>query len=133
MQFKFLTTVISAILIISIFIGGLTTYEMNSYVHEHTKEIVDITCTSEASRINDIFGDIEDAVLIMESYVLSLCSKLKNITNPDVQKTILQLAGEMFVNVASNTDGAVTYYLRLDPSISDGKTGIFYSKIIHFF
>jgi diguanylate cyclase (GGDEF)-like protein len=42
---------------------------------------------------------------------------------------MLQLAGEMFVDIASHTDGAVAYYLRFDPEISSGNAGIFHSKI----
>ena len=49
--------------------------------------------------------------------------------NRDNQGEILELAGKMFGNVASNTDGALAYYLRFDPAISDGKTGMFYTKM----
>jgi diguanylate cyclase (GGDEF)-like protein len=35
----------------------------------------------------------------------------------------------MFVNVAMNTEGAIAYYLRLDPAISSSTAGVFYSKV----
>lgn len=127
-QFKFLMTVISAILAIAIFAGGLSIYETDNYIQQNTKEFIDTTCSNEASLVNDLFGDIENSVMIMESYVLSLFKRTADVTNPEIQETILQLAGEMFVNVANNTDGAVAYYLRFDPAISDSTTGMFYSK-----
>ena len=128
-QFKFIITVISAILVIAIFVGGFSIYEVDIYIQENTKEFIDTTCSSEAAQINDIFGDIEKSVRIMESYVLSLFKSATDINDHDDQEKILQLAGEMFVDVAENTDGAVAYYLRFDPAISDSKTGIFYTRL----
>lgn len=129
LQFKFLITVISAILIITIFVGGLSIYEVDSYLQHHTEEFVEISCSSEAAQVNNIFGDIENSVRIMESYVLSLFKNAANIKGHAYQEAVLQSAGELFANVAANTDGAVAYYLRFDPAISDNKTGMFYSKI----
>lgn len=128
-QFKFLITVISAILVITLFVGGLSIFEVHNYLEQHTKEVVELSCSNEAAQVNDTLGDIENSVRIMESYVLSLLKSPTDITNRDYQNAILQMSGEMFVDIAANTDGAVSYYLRFDPSISDGKTGIFFSKM----
>ena len=128
-QFKFLITVISAILAIAVFIGGFSSYEMDRYIQQHTREFVDVSCASDAAQVNAVFGNVESSVKMMESYVLSLFQVADDIQNQDIQAIILQLSGEMFVNVAANTDGAVAYYLRFAPEISDGKTGIFYSKM----
>ena len=49
--------------------------------------------------------------------------------NSDKQNEALQFADEMFVNVAKNTNGAIAYYLRLNPEISNSTAGIFFSKI----
>ena len=126
LQFKFLITVISAILIITIFVGGLSIYEVDSYLQQHTEEFVELSCSSESAQVNNIFGDIENSVRIMESYVLSLFKNAANIKDHAYQEALLQSAGELFANVAANTDGAVAYYLRFDPAISDNKTGMFY-------
>lgn len=128
-QFKYLIIVISAILAMAIFVGGFCIYEVDSYINQHTKEFIDITCSNEAAKINDIFGDIEKSVRIMESYVLSLFEGTEDIESHEKQEEMLGLAGEMFADVATNTDGAVAYYLRFDPAISDGKTGMFYTKL----
>ena len=71
-QFKYLVTVIAAILAIAIFIGGFSIREVDNYIQDNTKEFVDTTCSNEATKINAIFSDIEKSVKIMESYVLSL-------------------------------------------------------------
>ncbi len=128
-KFKYLIIVISAILAMALFVGGLTIFEVDNYIQQHTKEFIEILCSNEASRVNDTFCDIEKSVKIMESYVLSLFEKTADIENRENQNEILQMAGEMFVDVAIHTDGAVAYYLRFTPSISDGTTGMFYTKM----
>ena len=70
MQFKFLMTVISAMLAITLFIGGLSIYEVDKFVQQQTEEFINVTCEKDASQINDIFGDMEKSVHIMEGYVL---------------------------------------------------------------
>ena len=128
MQFKFLITVISAILTIAVFVGGLCIYEVDNYIQRQTENLINTTCSNEVSQVNDILGDIESSVSIMESYVLSLFTVMDDVKDRENQAAMLKLAGEMFVEVAANTDGAVAYYLRFDPEISDGKAGMFYSK-----
>lgn len=128
-QFKFLLIVISAILAIAVLVGGFSIYEVDCYIQQETGTLINTICANEASQVNDIFGDIEKSVRIMESYMLSLFDNIEDITNRERQKEILQLAGKMFEDVAVNTDGAVAYYLRFDPAISDGKTGMFYTKM----
>ena len=128
-QFKYIITVIAAILAIAIFVGGFSIYKVDNYIQDNTREFVAITCSNEAAKINDIFGDIEKSIKIMESYVLSLFKRTADIKNHETQNEILQLSGEMFGDVAVNTDGAVAYYLRFDPAISDSTTGMFYTKM----
>ena len=127
-QFKFLMTVISAILSIAVFVGGLCIYELDNYIQHQTEDLITTTCSNEVAQTNDVLSDIESSVRIMESYVLSLFKEQSDVLDREKQTAMLKLAGEMFVDVAANTNGAVAYYLRFDPEISDGKTGMFYSK-----
>lgn len=129
MQFKFLFTVISAILVITVFIGGISIYEVDNYLQEHTEEFVEITCENESSQINDILGDIENSVHIMESYAMSLLHRIGDIRNPEYQATALKLAEDLFVDIAANTDGALAYYMRFSPEIANNTSGFFYSKL----
>ena len=127
-QFKFLMTVISAVLAITVLVGGLSIYEVDRFIQSQTKDFINAACTKEATQINDIFGDMEKSVRIMESYVLDLVESEADILNRDVQNEINEHAEGMFIDVAKHTNGAVAFYLRFDPEISDNKTGFFYSK-----
>ena len=115
MHFKVLMTVISAMLAITIFIGGLSIYEVDKFVQHQTEDFINVTCEKDTSQINDIFGDMEKSVHIMESYVLGLISSKADIEDASRQADILERSDEMFVDVANNTDGAVAYYFRFTP------------------
>ena len=128
MQFKVLMTVISAMLAITVFIGGLSIYEVDQFVQNQTEDFINVTCEKDASQINDIFGDMEKSVHIMESYVLDFINSKDDIEDAQKQADIIQRSDEMFVDVANNTDGAVAYYFRLAPEFSHNTFGLFYSK-----
>ena len=127
-QFKFLMTIISAMLAITVFIGGLSIYEVDKFVQSETKNYINVTCEKEISQINDDFGGMEKSVHIMESYVYGLIKNDADIKNSKRQIEILDQSNDMFVDVAKHTDSAVAYYLRFAPEISHGKCGFFYSK-----
>ena len=129
MQFKVLMTVISAMLAITIFIGGLSIYEVDKFVQHQTEDFINVTCEKDASQINDIFGDMEKSVHIMESYVLGLINSKADIEDAKKQADILERSDEMFIDVANNTDGAVAYYFRFAPELSHNTFGLFYSKV----
>ena len=128
-QFKFLITVISAILAIAVFVGGLSIYEVDSFVRVQTENLIDATCEKETVEINSIFGDMEKSVKIIESYVLALVESNGGITDHDSRNKIIEYADGMFVDVAKHTDSAVAYYLRFDPEVAGGQAGLFYSKL----
>ena len=120
-------TVISAMLAITLFIGGLGIYEVDKIVQLQTENYINVTCEKEVSQINDIFGDMEKSVHIMESYVFGLINGKDDVYTEEKQADIIQRSDEMFVDVAKNTDGVVAYYFRFTPEISP--LGLFYSKV----
>ena len=128
-QYKFLSTVLSAILAITVCIGGLAIYEVDNFVQQQTESFIKVTCEKERAQVNDIFGDMEKSVNIMSGYILDFLDSAAEIESSDTQNLIIEYADRMFADVASHTVGAVAYYLRFAPEISDGKTGFFYSKV----
>ena len=129
MQFKFLITIISAMLAIAVLIGGLCMYEIDKFVKTETRNYINVTCEKEISQINDKFGDMEKTVQIMESYVYSLIKEQSDVVNPQRQVEIMADSNNMFVDMAEHTEGAVAYYMRFSPEISHGTCGFFYTKI----
>lgn len=129
LQFRFLMTVMSAILAVTIFVGGFSIFEVDNYIQKETKNLIEVTCENEATKINYTFSDMEKSVRIMENYVLSFFESDEDVANPEKQNEALKFADEMFVNVAKDTPGAIAYYLRFNPEISNSTAGIFFSKV----
>lgn len=131
LKFRFLITVIATILAITIFIGGLCLYEVDNYVQNQAENFVNVTCDNESARINDSLSNMEKSVKIMESYLMDFFTDEADVLDPALQQEVIASADKMFVDIAkhTSTSGAVSYYFRLDPTISDGKTGLFYSKL----
>lgn len=129
LQFRFLITIISAILAVTIFVGGLSLYEVDNYIQKETRNLIEITSENEATKINNTFESMEKSVKLIEHYVLSFFESAEDVENQDKQETTIQFANKMFVNVAKDTNGAIAYYLRFAPEISNSTTGIFYSKV----
>ncbi len=140
LKFRFLATVIVAMLSITFFIGGLSLYEVDNYIQSQAEEYVKVTCDNEVAKINDSFTNMEKSVKIMESYLMDFFTNKEDIKDKTLQNKVVSSADQMFVDIAkhTSTNGAVAYYFRFDPAISDGTSGLFYSKIkgsnefIHF-
>ena len=69
MRFRFLATVIFAMVAITIFIGGISLYEVDNYVQPQAEDFVKVTCDNEGTQIDDSLRNMEKSVKIMESYV----------------------------------------------------------------
>ena len=131
LRFRFLATVIIAILAITVFIGGLCLYEVDSCVQTQAENFVKVTCANEAAKINDNLKSMEKSVKIMESYLMDFFAEDVDVKDRDFQEKVIDSADHMFADVTkhTNTSGAIAYYFRFDPAISDGTSGLFYSII----
>ena len=127
-KFKFLITLIASILAVTIFIGGISIYEVDTYVQRETKGFVEVTEENESAQLNAIFADMEKSVNIISSYVLDYIDSFEDVKSPDKQKEIIDAADGLFSDVASHTTATVEYYLRFSIDIADSKTGFFVSK-----
>lgn len=128
MQFRILATIIFAMLSITVFIGGISIYEVDKYIQDESENFVMVTCDNEGAQINNIFDDMEKSVKVMESYVMDFFTEEARVENQSFQEMVVNSTNQMFADVAKHASGAVAYYFRFDPAISNSKTGFFYSK-----
>ena len=128
MQFRILTTIIFAMLAITVFIGSISIYEVDQYIQNESENFVAVTCEYEGTQINSIFEDMEKSVMVMESYIMDFFTEETNIEDRDFQEKLISNTDRMFADVAKHARGAVAYYFRFDPVLSTSTTGLFYSK-----
>ena len=128
MQFRILATLIIAMFAITVFIGGISIYEVDQYVQDESENFVMVTCDNESAHINNIFDDMEKSVKVMESYVMDFFTEESKVENQRFQEKVIKSTDQMFADVANHASGAVAYYFRFDPAISNSHMGLFYSK-----
>ena len=85
LSFRFIIVVIFTIFVITIFVGGESIYEIDKYIQKETKNLVDVTCENEATKINYTFGGMEKSVNIMGNYVLSFFENAADAKDPAKQ------------------------------------------------
>ena len=128
MQFRILATIIFAMLAITLFVGGISIYEVDQYIQNESENFVVVTCDNEGAQINNLFEDMEKSVTVMESYIMDFFIEEVQIEAQDFQENVINSVDKMFADVAKHASGAVAYYFRFDPAISNSKMGLFYSK-----
>ena len=128
MQFRILATIIIAMLAITVFVGGISIYEVDQYIQNESENFVVVTCDNEGAQINNLFEDMEKSVKVMESYIMDFFTEEVQIEDQDFQENVINSVDRMFADVAKHASGAVAYYFRFDPAFSDSKMGLFYSK-----
>ncbi len=130
-RFGFLTTVIVAMLAITLFVGGISIYEVDNYIQDESEAYVKAIGANASERINNTLKNMEKSVTIMESYLMDFFKSTSDVEDREVQKTVTERADKMFSDVARYTSnvGIVSYYFRFDPEISDSQAGLFYSKV----
>lgn len=128
MQFRIWVTIIFAMFAITVFIGGISIYEVDQYIQDESENFVVVTCENEGAQINNIFEDMEKSVKVMESYVMDFFTEEALVKDRNFQKKVINSADQMFADIAKHANDAVAYYFRFNPAISDSKTGLFYSK-----
>ena len=57
-------------LAITVFIGGLSIYEVDTYIQDQSENFVSISCDNEGDRINNSLKSMEKSVEIMKSYLI---------------------------------------------------------------
>lgn len=128
MQFEFLSVAIISIILAALFIGTVCIYEIDNYVESSTKELIDEKCEKEAAQINALFTSMEKSVEVMNSYVLRFISGVQDLESDQKRQDIINKAEIMFLEIAQNTNDTVAFYVRFNPDITSGTSGIFYSK-----
>ena len=92
MQFRFLTTVVTAMIAITVFVGGISIYEVDQYIQYESQSFVKATCENEGTQINESLSDMEKSVKIMGSYVMGFFGSKAEVEDISLQKMVTERA-----------------------------------------
>ena len=117
-RFTFLTTfavIISVLATIMIFYFPVT-----GYLRDRTDEVLSLVCAERQEALDSYFNSIEQSVDTVANYAEDDIAEEADL-DAHIAKT-----EKLFSTIASNTQGTLTYYYRVDPEIAGGDKGFWY-------
>ena len=99
--------------------------------HSKTQQALNLLCESGKSSLNSYFKSVEQSIKTVSAYI---DDDLGSISDADFNTALsdhVENARNVFEHAANNTAGALTYYYRIDPVISDvtNEKGFWYTNL----
>lgn len=127
-QSKFLTIVISSILILAIIITAISILYMRKTLNTDSDIITESVANTEALRINDYLQDVSYTVMTMENYIrLTLRGNTDILKDESRRIEYEDTAKNAFYAPMQNLEGIVAFYLRFDPELVNNEYSGFYA------
>ncbi|MBU5625477.1 diguanylate cyclase [Oscillibacter sp. MSJ-2] len=128
-QTKFITLILSCVLLSSLVIGGAGVRIAHTVVDRDSAQIMNLLCSEKASELDGLFSRIEQSVKTLALYTSEQLESLERLkTDPDYMNAYTSQLMSVAVNAADNTEGALAVYVRFNPKFSPPTSGLFWSR-----
>lgn len=126
---KILLSIFSIMFISTLCIICISTSYLMDKSRESTKESMLLQCESKANEINLAISNIELSVNCLNSIAIDNLKDLSRFkSDNNYVNQYIESIKEPFLQIANNTEGAMTYYIRFNPDYTAPTSGIFASK-----
>lgn len=123
-QTKIFILILTCIVVSSAIIGGIGIFISEITVDSDSVKIINLLCSEKAQELNSTLGRIEQSVDIVTQYAAdNLESAEKLASDRDYLQSYLDELRSLGMTASEKTEGAVTYYVRLDPEITGDNQG----------
>ena len=116
---------IVAAITIATFVG---VYALRSLGNETSDETLLLLCETGEKNLDYYFSNIERSVEVLSSYADEDLKMLSSLDDEQLAEHINRVES-LFEKISQNTGGVLTYYYRIDPSISTDETGFWYTNL----
>jgi diguanylate cyclase (GGDEF)-like protein len=100
-------------------------------MHKDADHLLDARCEAERTIVNRVFRDMQKSVHMMESYADESLKSLSVFEDPSSYEAYTEAMRTMFLDIARNTEGAVTLYFRYAHELVSSYTdGFCYTKLV---
>ena len=124
-----LTVVISGILLIIVALGSVSVAYVRQILNKDSNAITMQVANAEADKINNLLEKMEYTVRLMENYVSYSLKSSDELRDPEYAAAFLEEMKTILLSTVGNdSDGVVSYYLRLNPDIAGPTAGFFVAK-----
>ncbi len=126
---KLLIVVVAALLVTTVSLGAVSFTTMHNIMHEDADELLASRCETEATIVNRVFRDMQKSVQMMESYADERLRDVAIFEDASTYEPYTEAMRTMFLDIARNTEGGVTFYFRYNPELVASYTaGFCYTK-----
>ena len=126
-QKKILLVIISAMLILGISITTVSALYISSILNEDSDIITESVANTEALKINEVFGKIENRVKIMENYVVATYEETA-LYDAEYRAKYIEDVKQTFYVITENSSYPAGFYFRFAPELTDGTAGFYVSR-----
>lgn len=126
---KISVLVLVCVLTVAFVIGNVSVQSSKSIIKENSSKIMDLQCDKEKETINALLSRIEQSVVTLSDYAVQNITDLTRFQNDKeyVEQYSKQLE-DIAINLAQNTEGAMTVYIRYNPTFTEPTSGLFCSR-----
>lgn len=118
-------------MVVGIFVATLiSAISISNLNHESSEKQLALLCESGKNNLNNYFKSVEQSVNTVSKLIDDDLNNIKEEEYATKLSGHIQRATNVFNVAATNTNGVLTYYYRIDPSISSisGEKGFWYIK-----
>lgn len=126
---KFVLLMIGCILICSFAISAIGIFGIDNISNENSETIMKLQASTSAQSLEKLFSSVELAMNTCNDYAVSLFDSIEKFKNePDTLERYNDSVGQLIKNVLSNTDAAISGYIRYNPELKLSSDGVFWVK-----
>ena len=128
-QTKFITLILSCVLLSSVVIGGAGIRIAHNAVDRDSAQIMNLMCSEKAQELDALFSRIEQSVNTLALYTSEQLESLDRLkTDAGYMETYTSQLKSVAVNAGDNTEGALAVYVRFNPEFAPPTSGLFWSR-----
>lgn len=126
---KFVLLMIGCILICSFAISAIGIFGIDNISNENSETIMKLQASTSAQSLEKLFSSVELAMNTCNDYAVSRFDSIEKFRNePDTLERYNDSVGQLIKNVLSNTDAAISGYIRYNPELKLSSDGVFWVK-----
>lgn len=126
---KIIVSVILCALLSAAVCGGISTVNTGSTTYQNSKADMLLHCENQSMTLNSMMEKIEQSVSIVYNVALERLDNVDSFkTNKSYVDRYTKDMEDILLQVATNTEGALTAYLRYNPDFTEPDSGLFLTR-----
>ena len=126
---KLLYLIVVCVFLTAIILGGIGLFKVTSVINQNSQSSLNLVGSAEKQRLNVIFSNLKQSVDSLDAITRSRITDLREVIQDESYRNELTKEFEYLgYALASNTNGAVSCYMRYNPELFNSTEGFFLMK-----